>query len=781
MTAQPFIGGDIVIYRVGDGTAALTNGGNPMFLDEYSPSGTLVQSIEMPFSTNPSDTQGGIHSPPATPNPIVNAGSATPSGVLSLSVDGQYLTFTGYAANLPNLTGINLKASTFPRAVGLVDINGAVDTSTALTDYAVANTPAGALSIDGSHFYVFSQQIDVTRYAAFGASNSVTLGATGTGTTHFASMQIYNGQLYGMGVDGKIYTVGTGQPTSGVQPLTALSGVTLPTSPTKPVDFFFVTSDPADHGTQPDTLYVTDPSATYTVGSTTFIGTIRKFTADTFDVSEAPTHWTASGDIKVDPVNDKGAITGLTGYSTGSSVVMFATSGAYNANAGQYGGALFTFTDSTGYNGTIPSGNPSSANTATTLVPFFNASNFNKGFRGIAFAPNQTPTLTGGNSNLPAIFENPVSIPGQLVSAVISGLGAGAIGDTAGSRQGIAITAADQTNGTWQFSMNGGTTWQNFPAVSNSAALTLASDSSTRIRFVPNLNYNGNATVTFRAWDQSQGANGGTFDITHSTDPAGASPFSIATATATQTVNFVNQAPSFVRGPSQSILNTAGAQTLVNWATNISPGAANESSQVLNFIVSNDNNALFTAGGQPAIDPTTGTLTYTPAPGANGTATMTVQVHDNGLTANGGHDTSPAQTLQIAVTPVGGNRPPVNTIPFAVQSTLENQPITFSGNAISVSDPDAGANQIQVALTITGGTATLSTTNNLALISGANGSSILTYQGTIADLNTALTGLVYTPHFESQRRRSRTNHHYHERSGELRHWRSQDVNRFDHN
>ena len=38
LSVQPFVGGDLVVYRVGDGTAALSNGGNPMFLDEYSPS-----------------------------------------------------------------------------------------------------------------------------------------------------------------------------------------------------------------------------------------------------------------------------------------------------------------------------------------------------------------------------------------------------------------------------------------------------------------------------------------------------------------------------------------------------------------------------------------------------------------------------------------------------------------------------------------------------------------------------------------------------------------------
>ena len=50
-----------------------------------------------------------------------------------------------------------------------------------------------------------------------------------------------------------------------------------------------------------------------------------------------------------------------------------------------------------------------------------------------------------------------------------------------------------------------------------------------------------------------------------------------------------------------------------------------------------------------------------------------------------------------------------------------------------------------MSLTVTGGVATLSTTNNLTLISGGNGTASLTYQGTIADLNAALNGLLYTP------------------------------------
>ena len=47
-----------------------------------------------------------------------------------------------------------------------------------------------------------------------------------------------------------------------------------------------------------------------------------------------------------------------------------------------------------------------------------------------------------------------------------------------------------------------------------------------------------------------------------------------------------------------------------------------------------------------------GNLTYTPAANANGLATVTVKIHDDGGTANSGADTSASQTFTITVTPV---------------------------------------------------------------------------------------------------------------------------------
>ncbi|MBL0030599.1 MAG: hypothetical protein IPO95_16680 [Rhodanobacteraceae bacterium] len=54
-------------------------------------------------------------------------------------------------------------------------------------------------------------------------------------------------------------------------------------------------------------------------------------------------------------------------------------------------------------------------------------------------------------------------------------------------------------------------------------------------------------------------------------------------------------------------------------------------------------------------------LTYTPAANANGSATITLTLQDNGGVANGGVDTSAPQTFAINVSAV--NDAPVNTVP----------------------------------------------------------------------------------------------------------------------
>jgi VCBS repeat-containing protein len=119
-----------------------------------------------------------------------------------------------------------------------------------------------------------------------------------------------------------------------------------------------------------------------------------------------------------------------------------------------------------------------------------------------------------------------------------------------------------------------------------------------------------------------------------------------APVTVSINVTPVNHAPKFTAGAAiVTVLDTAGAQS-TPWATGINAGAADESGQVLNFIVSNDNNALFSV--QPSIAPN-GTLSFTPIGTAEGIAMVTVRLHDNGGTANGGVDTSAPVTFEIDV------------------------------------------------------------------------------------------------------------------------------------
>ncbi len=151
----------------------------------------------------------------------------------------------------------------------------------------------------------------------------------------------------------------------------------------------------------------------------------------------------------------------------------------------------------------------------------------------------------------------------------------------------------------------------------------------------------GTATVSVVLQDNGGTANGGV----DSTSPR---TFTITTTTAV-----ANVAPSFTAGSNQTVLEDGGLVSVPTWATSISAGPPSESGQALDFIVSNDNPTLFSA--QPAVAPN-GTLTFTPAADAYGSAIVSVSLHDNGGTANGGVDVSGVQTFAITVTPV--NDPP---------------------------------------------------------------------------------------------------------------------------
>src|SRR2546421_504708 len=84
--AAPLTAGDVVVYRVGPGSEALTSSATSAFLDEFSPAGSFATTI--PFPTTPSGSNKSL----------VASGSAGSEGLLTLSANGEFLLATGYAS-----------------------------------------------------------------------------------------------------------------------------------------------------------------------------------------------------------------------------------------------------------------------------------------------------------------------------------------------------------------------------------------------------------------------------------------------------------------------------------------------------------------------------------------------------------------------------------------------------------------------------------------------------------------------------------------------------------
>jgi hypothetical protein len=97
------------------------------------------------------------------------------------------------------------------------------------------------------------------------------------------------------------------------------------------------------------------------------------------------------------------------------------------------------------------------------------------------------------------------------------------------------------------------------------------------------------------------------------------------------------------------------------------------------------------------------------------------------------------------------NLAPVNSVPGAQTATID-QPFAFTayrGNLISISDADAGGNQVQVTLAVDKGTVTLLNPDPGGALTYSTGDGTedasMTFTGTLADINTALAWISYRP------------------------------------
>jgi hypothetical protein len=305
---------------------------------------------------------------------------------------------------------------------------------------------------------------------------------------------------------------------------------------------------------------------------------------------------------------------------------------------------------------------------------------------------NDAPLLdTGGVMKLDTILEDQPINGGTSVAAIVASAGGDRISEVSyeiNPLEGIAVTAADNSQGAWQYSLNNGLDWTDFGTPDAAHARLLVSDTNTKIRFLPSLDWSllwENAAlpaITFQAWDRISGVNGGTGDASQN---GLTTAYSTDSTTASITVTGRNDAPTFSKGVDITLDEGALAQTLPAWVTSISAGPADEvakpQEQTVHFnIVYNTNPSLFTV--VPAISPT-GELTFTPEPQAYGTATIIFELQDSGGTGSSGTDTSPLAFFVIELREV--NDPPVFT-PGANQSVAEDsgaQTLSAWASAIS--------------------------------------------------------------------------------------------------
>ena len=202
-------------------------------------------------------------------------------GAVTLSNDGRYLLVTGYDAPLTTPDVYRTTSATRPRIVGRIDWRlradqGAINTSTRLTNAFNRESVRGVASIDGSTFYVagggtLTGGVHHVSLGSSGASvNLLTLpDGVSSGAWDMRGVVLHNEQLYascGSPNQQGIGTLGTGLPTTEAQRFTLLPGFTDIAN--RPHGFYFADSQ---------TLYVADDRGNNAV---TPLGGLQKWVYD---------------------------------------------------------------------------------------------------------------------------------------------------------------------------------------------------------------------------------------------------------------------------------------------------------------------------------------------------------------------------------------------------------------------------------------------------------------------------------------------------------------------
>ncbi|MFH0959002.1 MAG: tandem-95 repeat protein, partial [Pseudomonadota bacterium] len=265
--------------------------------------------------------------------------------------------------------------------------------------------------------------------------------------------------------------------------------------------------------------------------------------------------------------------------------------------------------------------------------------------------------------------------------------------------------------------------------------LTLNLDGS--FNYAPSLNYTGSDSFTYQASD----------GVSNS-----------GTATVSITVNPVNDAP--VAGPVSVTANEYQLKSITGWnATDPNDNPANTFSYItIHSLPNPDHGTLYydsDVDGDPETTLVVGatipwdrahmpTVRFLGNADWHGTTSFQYSVSDDG---GPGVNTSLPATVTITVNPV--DQPPIVTVPLSQLRAVDTSVVfgAGTGNAITISDLDAGDSELQVHLTATNGKITLGNLTGITFSPGCDGidDTTMTFTGTFTSINNALSGMTFTP------------------------------------
>ncbi|WP_315122622.1 Ig-like domain-containing protein [Comamonas antarctica] len=379
----------------------------------------------------------------------------------------------------------------------------------------------------------------------------------------------------------------------------------------------------------------------------------------------------------------------------------------------------------------------------------------------IVTSVNDAPVMIPVAPTLNGLTDTATNSNGALVSDLLGGV---TDVDT-GALKGMAITGLTATYGKWQYSINAGGTWSDVGAVSVTSALILTAQNS--IRFVPDGIHGETATISYKAWDQTNSTLGLQGAKVNTTTSGGTSAYSSATDTATVVVTAINDRPVVSVSGAAAIWtegnNVASSRSVVDSAVTVSdadgPNPLSATVRLLTYYSAQDTLAFANDGltmGNIVGTWSAGTGILTLSSAGNQATTAQFQAAMRAVTYGNSSDTpnTTSRTVQFQVTDGGGlssiavtrditivavNDSPTISAPASLQ--LNEDIPTALGN-ITFSDVDSTTGTV----TFSVGTGTLGATGAGGVTVGGT-STALTLSGTLANINQFIANnrLVYTP------------------------------------